>query len=338
MKPASEERTNVGEGPADNPVTVFNCPLCGQAMKVSRELAGKKGKCNRCGATVTVPFDPADLKFEAFAELESSVQFIQFQETPPPIQTESPPVQETKPPRIETDGTTSGLVSLTAPVAQAPVESMLEVELLETPPVAPQNPLGNLARAAAANRPAWKPVRKGRWALVGTLTILFVGPIILGLGYRLSDLYSLRQTQKAQRESAEIDQSNNTPSAGPTAGVIAPAPPANSAQIAPLGPTPVQEAPTTRQTLQADLAFAMRQVEETVKRTEKGQTAIFDQDLGDQVNEVLRLRGELGLPNALVCKPGSGPDTSGPLGPWNKLQAILHPEKYPGCEARVEKP
>jgi hypothetical protein len=328
----------VGEGPADNQVTVFNCPLCGQTMKVSRELAGKKGKCNRCGATVAVPFDPADLKFEGFAELESSVQFIEFQETPPPIQAANPPVQETEPPRIETGGSTSGLVSLTAPVAQAPVESLLEVEPLETPPLEPQNPLGNLARAAATNRPAWKPVRRGRWALIGTLAILFVGPIFLGVEYRLSHWYSLGQTEKAQRESAEIDKPNHAPAAGPTASVIAPAPPANSAQIAPLGPTPVRQDPTTRETPQGDLAFAMHQVEETVKRMEKGQTAIFDQDLGDQVNEVLRLRGELGLPNKLICQPGRGPDTSGPLGPWNKLQAILHPEKYPDCEARVEKP
>lgn len=328
----------MGESPTDNLIIEFKCPLCGQTMKVSRELAGKKGKCNRCGATVAVPFDPADLKFEGFAELESSVQFTQFQETPPPIQTANPPVQETPPPRIETDGTTSGLVSLTAPMAEAPLESLLEVELLETPPPGPPNPLADQAKAAAANRPARKPVRKGRWAIIGTLAILIVGPIFLGVEYRLSHWYSARQLEKAQRQAAEGDTSNHAPAGGPTASVSNPAPPANSAEIAPLGPTPAREGPTARQTLQADLAFAMRQVEETAKRTKKGETSFFDPDLGDQVNEVLRLRGELGLPNALVCKPGSGPDTSGPLGPWNKLQAILHPEKYPGCETRVEKP
>jgi hypothetical protein len=328
----------VGQSPTDNQVTVFNCPLCGQAMKVSRELAGKKGKCNRCGATVAVPFNPADLKFEGFAELESSVQFIEFQETPPPIQTANPPVQETEPSRLETEGTTSGLVSLTAPVAEAPLESLLEVELLETPPPGPPNPLGDQAKAAATHRPARKPVRKGRWAIVGTLAILMVGPIFLGVEYRLSHWYSARQLEKAQRPSAEIDKSNHAPAAGPTASVNTSAPPDNSAEIAPLGSTPVREGPTTRQTLQADLAYAMRHVDETAKRTKKGETSFFDPDLADEVNEVLRLRGELGLPNALVCKPGSGPDTSGPLGPWNKLQAILHPEKYPGCQARVEKP
>jgi hypothetical protein len=333
----------VGEAAADNQVIVFKCPLCGQTMKVSRELAGKKGKCNRCGAAVTVPFDPADLKFDGFTELESSVQFTEFQETPPPAQPAPLPVQETPPPRIETHGTTSGLVSLTAPVAQAPLESLPEVELLETSPLGPEPPQKNLAKAPATNpqptnRPPWKPVRKSRWRLIATLAILFIGPIILGLVYRLSDLHSLRQTQKAQHESAEIDKSNQTPAAGPTASVDTPAPPDNSADVASPEPAPAREVPPAKLTPQQELAVAMHQAKETAEHIKKGEASIFDPDLGDEVNDVLRLRGELGLPNKLICKPGSGPDTTGPLGPWNKLQAILHPENYPGCEARVEKP
>jgi hypothetical protein len=302
------------------------------------------------------------LKFEGFTDLESSVQFGQFQETPPPVQTANPPVQtmnppaqetnppvqETNPPRIGTDSTTSGLVSLTAPRAEAPLESLPEVELLETPPLGPENPLGNLAQAPAthrpttnppaANPPAWKPVRKRRWALIATLAILFAGPIILGLEYRLSHSYSLRQAQNAQLDSAGIDKSNHAPSAGPAASVITPAPPDNSAQVATPGPTAVREGPQAKPTPRQELAYAMHLAQQTAEHIKKGEASMFDPDLGDEVNDVLRLRGELGLPNALVCKPGSGPDTSGPLGPWNKLQAILHPENYPGCETRVEKP
>ena len=42
----------MGEGPAVDPVIVFNCPSCGQTIRVPRELAGKRGKCNQCGTDI----------------------------------------------------------------------------------------------------------------------------------------------------------------------------------------------------------------------------------------------------------------------------------------------
>jgi len=37
----------------------FNCPHCGNAIKVKDDIAGKKGKCRGCGETIQVPSDAA---------------------------------------------------------------------------------------------------------------------------------------------------------------------------------------------------------------------------------------------------------------------------------------
>lgn len=39
----------------------FACPSCGNAMRVPDRLAGHSGRCNRCGASVTVPDPSRDL-------------------------------------------------------------------------------------------------------------------------------------------------------------------------------------------------------------------------------------------------------------------------------------
>ena len=33
----------------------FNCPRCGNAIKVKDEIAGRRGKCRGCGETIQVP-------------------------------------------------------------------------------------------------------------------------------------------------------------------------------------------------------------------------------------------------------------------------------------------
>ena len=347
----------MGEGLAGDPVTVFDCPTCGQTIRVSRELAGKRGKCNRCGSTVIVPVNPADLQFQSFAELESSIQFEEM--TPLAMDTgasasgpaspthavdeaaaESLPEVEAleASPDAQAEGSTSGLISLTPVVARAPVESLLEVQPLEPPPPESDIRLGDLAKAAANNTPVRMAARKNPWTIVKVIGFLLAGPMVFGVGYYITHTYSLRQMEKARREAPpENVDSNYASPARPMATVNAPTPPANSAETDPLQGAPIHEGPKTKETLQGDLAFAMHQAEATVKRMKKGETSFFDQDLADQVKEILRLRGELGLPNQLICKPGSGPDTSGPLGKWNELQAILHPENFPGCEARLAK-
>jgi hypothetical protein len=242
-------------------------------------------------------------------------------------------------PNTEADGSTSGLISLTPAVREAPVESLLEVEPLE-PPLESETRLGDLAKAATSNKPVRMSARKSPWMIVKVVGFLLAGPIIFGVGYHVAHSYSLRQIEKARREASleNVDSKYASPASPSAAANAAVHSDAKTSELDPLAGTPGHEGPKPKETLQGDLAFAMHQAEGTVKRMEKGETSIFDQDLADQVKEILRLRGELGLPNRLICKPGSGPDTSGPLGKWIELQAILHPERYPGCEARVEKP
>jgi predicted Zn finger-like uncharacterized protein len=39
----------------------FACPHCGHSIKVQSELAGRKGKCSKCGKPIVVPAEPRQL-------------------------------------------------------------------------------------------------------------------------------------------------------------------------------------------------------------------------------------------------------------------------------------
>lgn len=58
----------------------FDCPKCGRPIKVSDSAAGKSGKCNDCGAVLTVP------RSEETATVARSDDEIlaPWRDTPPP--------------------------------------------------------------------------------------------------------------------------------------------------------------------------------------------------------------------------------------------------------------
>ena len=56
-------------------MTSFSCPHCGAALRVSDGLAGRHGKCSKCGGSVLVP-SPSDTK-QPSAELRESVSPLQ---------------------------------------------------------------------------------------------------------------------------------------------------------------------------------------------------------------------------------------------------------------------
>ena len=52
---APRETVNAGDSPEPTPMVRFACPSCGRKFATKAELAGKKVRCNGCGAGVRVP-------------------------------------------------------------------------------------------------------------------------------------------------------------------------------------------------------------------------------------------------------------------------------------------
>ena len=287
----------MGEGPAGDPVIVFNCPSCGQTIRVPRELAGKRGKCNQCGTTVRVPAGRADTPFQPFAELEGSVRFQ------------------------EADAPASGPVSPTPVANQEPDEEADEVPpeeiVLDPDPPEPEDAIEDLAKVTTANKPTRKTARGSPWPVGAVVALLLAGLIVLGVAYRISHRNSFPQAQKIQREPAgENDNSRNASPAKPVVSL----PPEDKAD------------------LEAKLSEAMAKAEKIANSgRDEPLSEASCKELNSEIDEILRLRGDLDLPNSLIRDPDFGAEYSGPLASWNELQMILHPEKHPGCQVRVVK-